>query len=93
MALLSDREGFDKEAYRKMCKEFLVEVMRSAVHHEARCHYEITETNREKLSYAIEGAQFFQQDSNSGLMKSRYYAIECAIRNATKKGGSEDGKE
>ncbi len=75
-----DYGAIDKAAYRTMCKEFLVEVMQTAIHHETRGHYEITETNREKLSYAVEGAKFYREEAVSNLMRSRYYALESAIR-------------
>ena len=80
MALLSDHDGFDRAAYRQACKDILSEVMKTAVYHEARGHWEIKETNKEKISYAIEGAQFYRQEAETQNGRARYYAIEAALK-------------
>ena len=80
MALLSDYDRFDKEAYQAVCVDILKEVMRTAKHNAVRGYWEIPCTDREKISYAIEGAQVLRHEAKTERSRNNYYAIEAALK-------------
>jgi len=73
MALLSDREGFDRAAMQRVEEDFLKEIMKSAV--EAPGALVVTETCWEKLDLAKAAAKRYLKSDNKYTRQNAQRAV------------------
>ena len=81
MALLSDREGFDKAAMEAVEKQALVDVMNSAIYHETRGFTELTESNIDRLMLARDHAKRMHRLADTPFTRSRSAQLVAIVEN------------